>query len=78
MRGNYAEFIRNRYPAGSRIVLMQMGDDPRPIPPDTQGTVTAVDDMGTVHCVFDNGRRLGLIPGEDVFRRIEPRSRDER
>lgn len=57
---------------------MQMGDDPRPIPPDTKGTVTAVDDMGTVHCVFDNGRRLGLIPGEDVFRRIEPRSRDER
>ena len=78
MRGNYAEFIRNRYPAGSRIVLMQMGDDPRPIPPDTKGTVTAVDDMGTVHCVFDNGRRLGLIPGEDVFRRIEPRFRDER
>ena len=78
MRGNYAEFIRNRYPAGSRIVLMQMGDDPRPIPPDTKGTVVSVDDMGTVHCVFDNGRRLGLIPGEDVFRRIEPRSRDER
>ena len=78
MRGNYADFIRNRYPAGSRIVLMQMGDDPRPIPPDTKGTVTAVDDIGTVHCVFDNGRRLGLIPGEDVFRRIEPRSRDER
>ena len=78
MRGNYAEFRRNRYPAGSRIVLMQMGDDPRPIPPDTKGTVVSVDDMGTVHCVFDNGRRLGLIPGEDVFRRIEPRSRDER
>jgi hypothetical protein len=57
---------------------MQMGDDPRPIPPDTKGTVVSVDDMGTVHCVFDNGRRLGLIPGEDVFRRIEPRSRDER
>ncbi len=78
MRGNYAEFIRNRYPAGSRIVLMQMGDDPRPIPPDTKGTVVSVDDMGTVHCVFDNGRRLSLIPGEDVFRRIEPGSRDER
>lgn len=26
-----------------------------------------VDDMGTVHCDFDNGRRLGLVPGEDSF-----------
>ena len=30
----------------------------------------AVDDMGTVHCDFDNGRRLGLVPGEDSFRRL--------
>ncbi|MBR4744893.1 MAG: DUF4314 domain-containing protein [Oscillospiraceae bacterium] len=78
MNGNYAEFTRKRYPAGTRIVLLQMGDDPRPVPPGTKGTVVAVDDMGTVHCLFDNGRRLGLIPGEDVFRKIEPRGRDER
>lgn len=26
--------------------------------------------MGTVHCDFDNGRRLGLIPGEDSFRKL--------
>jgi len=78
MNGNYAEFTRKRYPAGTRIVLLQMGDDPRPVPPGTKGTVAAVDDMGTVHCLFDNGRRLGLIPGEDVFRKIEPRGRDER
>ena len=26
-----------------------------------------VDDIGTVHCDFDNGRRLGLVPGEDSF-----------
>jgi hypothetical protein len=24
-----------------------------------------VDDIGTVHCNFENGRRLGLVPGED-------------
>jgi hypothetical protein len=55
------------FPMGSRIVLDQMGDDPRPIPPGTKGTVRWVDDMGTVHCDFDNGRRLGLVPGEDSF-----------
>ena len=78
MNGNYAEFTRKRYPAGTRIVLLQMGDDPRPVPPGMKGTVVAVDDMGTVHCLFDNGRRLGPIPGEDVFRKSEPRGRDER
>lgn len=59
--------IKEQYPIGSRIVLDYMGDDPRPIEPGTKGTVRIVDDMGTVHCDFDNGRRLGLVPGEDTF-----------
>ena len=75
MRENYAEHIRSMYPVGSRILLVQMGDDPRPIPPNTMGSVVAVDDMGTVHCIFDNGRRLGLIPGEDVFHKVESKNR---
>ena len=75
MRENYAEYIRSRNPVGSRILLLQMGDDPRPIPPNTMGTVVAVDDMGTIHCIFDNGRRLGLIPGEDVFHKVESKNR---
>lgn len=29
-----------------------------------------VDDIGTVHCEFDNGRNLGLIDGEDDFRAL--------
>ena len=29
-----------------------------------------VDDMSTVHCKFDNGRQLGIIPGEDSFRKL--------
>jgi hypothetical protein len=77
--------IRAQYPVGSRIVLDFMGDDPRPIAPGTKGTVRVVDDAGTVHCDFDNGRRLGLIPGEDVFhnetqhqKEIQHRSRKHR
>ena len=35
-----------------------------------RGTVMFVDDMSTVHCKFDNGRQLGIIPGEDSFRKL--------
>ena len=63
-------YLKQRYPVGMRIVLNYMGDDPRPIEPGTRGTVRIVDDMGTVHCQFDNGRYLGLIPGEDTFHAI--------
>lgn len=63
--------VKDRYPVGTRIQLDFMGDDPRPIAPGTKGTVRVVDDWGTVHCNFDNGRRLGLIPGEDSFHIIE-------
>ena len=64
---NLVKKMKDTYAPGTRIQLDYMGDDPRPIPPGTKGTVRIVDDMGTVHCDFDNGRRLGLVPGEDVF-----------
>lgn len=59
--------IRELYPSGTRIIVDRMGDDPDPIPPGTKGVVMDVDDIGTVHCVFENGRLLGLIPGVDQF-----------
>ena len=62
--------MKEMYPAGTRIELDYMGDDPRPIKPGSKGTVRHVDDMGTVHCNFDNGRCMGLIPGEDSFHAI--------
>lgn len=65
------ESIKQRYPEGTRICVDSMGDDPRPIEPGTKGTVDWVDDIGTVHCNFDNGRRLGLIVGEDSFHVIQ-------
>lgn len=64
---NLVQRMKDTYKPGTRIELDCMGDDPRPIAPGTRGTVRVVDDMGTVHCNFDNGRCLGLIPSEDVF-----------
>lgn len=65
------EILKNKYPKGTRIEVDYMGDDPHPVASGTRGTVRCVDDMGTVHCDFDNGRRLGLIPGEDSFHIVE-------
>ena len=70
--------MKEQYPPGTRIQLDYMGDDPRPIEPGTKGTVRTVDDMGTVHCDFDNGRCLGLVPGEDSFHVIAERNRSDR
>ncbi len=52
---------------GDRVRLIAMGQDPCPVPPGTLGTVWAVDALGTVHVVWDNGRTLGLVPQVDRY-----------
>ena len=61
---SYRKFYKDTYPEGTRIVLVEMKNDPRPIPAMTEGTVDTVDDAPTIHCRFDNGRYLGIIPGD--------------
>lgn len=64
------ERIKKMYPEGTRIVVDHMDDPYHPIASGTKGTVDHVDDAGTLHCTFDNSRFLGVIPGEDSFRKI--------
>lgn len=71
---DYLKYLKEKYPAGTRIQIDSMGNDPRPIESGTMGTVRCVDDMGTIHCNFDNGRRMGIIPGEDFFHVVADRS----
>ena len=63
--------LKEQYPPGTCIMLDSMGDDPRPIESGTTGRVKVVDDMGTLHCIFDNGRKLGICPEADRFHKIE-------
>ena len=70
MKRSQVEYCKESYPPGTRILLIHMGSDPSPVEDDMKGTVRCVDDMGTIHCEFDNGRRLGIIPREDSFRKL--------
>ena len=64
------EILRQRYPEGTRICLAHM-EDLCPVESGTCGTVRFVDDAGTLHCKFDNGRMLGVIPDVDKFHKID-------
>lgn len=63
------EILKQRYPEGTRICLDHM-EDLCPVESGTCGTVQFVDDAGTLHCKFDNGRTLGVIPDVDQFHKI--------
>lgn len=62
--------LKNQYPSGTRIEPLSSMNDIQPIESGSKGTVIAVDDIGTIHMRWDNGRGLGLIPGEDHFKVI--------
>ena len=63
------EALRSRYPAGTRVELLQMDDVQAP-PIGTKGTVTGVDDTGSLMVNWDNGSGLSLVPGEDSFSKV--------
>ena len=51
-----------------RIELVSMSDPYTSLKPGDRGTVTFVDDTGTVSVDWDNGSTLGAIYGEDEIR----------
>ena len=46
-------------------------DDPQAPPIGTKGTVTHVDDIGTIHVAWDNGSSLGVAYGVDFCRKTK-------
>ena len=60
---------------GDRICLCEMKDDPHPVPDGTIGTVTLIDDIGSVHCTWENGSTLAVIPETDEYVKYPEESR---
>lgn len=65
-----AENTKKLYPPGTRIELISMKDPFAPVPAGTRGTVKFVDSMGTIFPEWDNNRTIGIVPGEDAFRKL--------
>ena len=63
------ERLRNMYPVGTRVRLLHMYDVQAP-PYNTLGTIKNIDDMGTIHVLWDTGSSLGLVNGVDRFETI--------
>ena len=61
--------LRSTYPRGTRVELVQMDDAQAP-PIGTKGTVTGVDDTGSLLVDWDNGSGLNVIWGVDVVRKV--------
>ena len=61
--------LREEFPQGSRIELVQMDDIQAP-PAGTTGTVYGVDDKGSLLVHWDNGSGLNVIYGEDIVRKV--------
>ena len=57
--------LRDRYKPGTRVELLRMDDMQAP-PIGTRGTVTGVDDIGSIMVNWDNGSGLSVAYGEDL------------
>jgi hypothetical protein len=59
-------FTHNISP-GDKISLIKLYDTYLQLPPGTTGTVSFIDSVGTIHVKWDNGIKLGLLPGIDKY-----------
>ena len=63
--------LKSFYSPGTRVILVKMDDPYTRLKPGEKGTVTGVDDIGTIHVNWDSGSSLGVAFGEDLCRKID-------
>lgn len=52
--------VAENYKIGDRVMLVRTTDEHTHLEPGALGTVSLVDDWGTVHIAWDDGSRLGM------------------
>jgi len=73
----FVERIKQTYPKGTKIELDCMNDPYRDMPKGLKGIVSGVDDIGQIHCNWENGSTLAVIPSEDSFHKIIERETEQ-
>jgi len=63
--------LKEYYTPGTRVMLIRMSDPYTNLRQGDRGTVTMVDDIGTIHVNWDRGSTLGVVFREDECRRLE-------
>ncbi|MEN6636440.1 MAG: DUF4314 domain-containing protein [Clostridiaceae bacterium] len=63
--------LKKYFKSGTRVMLIRMSDPYTNLRLGDRGTVTLVDDIGTIHVNWDRGSTLGVVFGEDECLRIE-------
>lgn len=60
------------YRPGDRVQMVERNDPYAPILPGEKGAIAHIDDAGTLHMKWDNGRTLGVCLEEDTVRKVPP------
>ena len=64
--------IKKEFPQGTRVELISMNDPHNSkLTSGCKGTVTEVDDIGTIHVNWDCGFTLGIIYGVDKCKKLQ-------
>lgn len=66
--GWLVDIMKDRFPKGARVVAVEMTEEEE-TPQGTLGTVTAVDDDGTIFVDWDNGSKSCAVLGDDIIER---------
>ena len=62
--------LREDFPEGCTVELVEMCDPYREMPASMRGVVQFVDDAGGVHVAWSNGSSLAALHGIDAIRRV--------
>lgn len=71
IRPEVLKTLREQYPTGTRVELIEMNDPYRNMPPGLKGTVLYVDDAGSIHVNWENGSSLAALHGFDRIRKCD-------